>query len=199
MDWNEYVWRFMLNVAEEFEVADKMMLKRRMPFPFKVYGLSYCRPCDNITDCETDAFRTVLEYAPIFPSVVEDALRRASACAVCGGPSIPVGYAISHFCRALPLEYIKSGELETYLRTFGTLKDHPAAKEAYIIAVISVFGRKLAKVYWIEEEGGERCFRLMKVDEDPKAWWILELKKIDLNAVLSPNKAGSLGSTNKRP
>ncbi len=184
MDWNEYVWEFMLRVLEEFEVADKMALKQRRPFPFKVYGLSYCPLCDSITDSQTDAFGTVLEYAPIFPSIVETALRRSSICAGCGGSAIPVGYAISHFGRMLPIKYIKSGEFETYLRTFGTLKNHPEAKEAYTIAAVSAFGRKLAKIYWIEEKGGERRFRPVKIDKDPEAWWVLSLRKIDLNNIL---------------
>jgi len=194
MDWNEYAWVFMLRVLEEFEVADKMALKQRRPFPFKVYGLSYCPACDSITDSETDAFTTVLEYAPIFPSVVEAALRRSSICAGCGGPAIPLGYAISHFCRMLPTEHIKSGELETYLRTFGTVKNHPEAMEGYIIAAVSAFGRKIAKIYLIEEKGGERRFCLVKIEEDPKAWWVLSLQKIDLNNILENKRSIFAGS-----
>ena len=188
--WNEYVWQRLLSVLEEFEVADKMALKARKPFPFKAYGLAYCPSCDSVIDAQTDTFAaTVLEYGPIFPYVVSVCMKRACWCMLCRQPAIPVGYAVSHFGRMLPLECLKDGEeLDKYIRAFGTLKHHPKAQETYTIGLVTAFGRSIARFYRIFEEKGERMFQLITVVENPKIWWNMKLEELNLDEILAVKK-----------
>lgn len=187
VSWNEYVWQRLLSVLEEFEVADKMALKARLPFPFKAYGLAYCPSCDNVIDAQTDAFAaTVFEYGPIFPYVVSVCMKRASWCGLCSQPAIPVGYAVSQFGRMVPLTGDEDKEeLEMYARAFGTLKNHPKAQEMYTIGLVTAFRKSIARFYRIFLEKGERKFQLIAVVEDPKIWWNIKLEKLNLDEILA--------------
>jgi hypothetical protein len=190
VSWNEYVWQSLLLVIEEFELADKMALKARQPFPFKAYGLAYCPSCDNVIDAQTDAFvNTVFEYEPIFPYVVTESMRRASWCRLCSQPAIPVGYAVSQFGRMLPLRYLEDEEeLERYVRAFGTLKNHPEAQEVYTIGLVTAFNRSLARFYRIFEGDGGGKFQLIKIVKNPKIWWNMKLEKLDLDKILTSKR-----------